>query len=281
MKRIFLILLALLIVGAAIAIYRYRQREENKHELVLYGNVDIRQVDLGFRVGGLVEGLFYDEGDEVTAGTLVGVLDKRIYADQLNQAQANVNSFQANLQNAVKLTQRRKELIGSGSVSQEDLDDAQSNQSVLEANLEQAQAATNVAQDNLFFTEMFAPTDGFILTRIREPGSVVREGDPVCTLSIKSPIWIRAFVNEVNLGRIFPGMLAEVSIDTPGSTVYHGHIGFISPVSEFTPKTVETTQLRTDLVYRLRIIIDNPDKYLRQGMPVTVKLNLDGHLPQE
>jgi len=276
MKRFFLIVLVLLIAGLGYAFYRYRElQNENPHELVLFGNVDIRQVDLGFRVGGLVESLFYDEGDEIKAGTLVGVLDKRIYTDQLSQAQANTNSIQANLKNAVKLSQRRQELIGSGSVSQEDLDDAQSNQSVLEANLEQAQAAANVAQDNLFFTEMFAPTDGFILTRIREPGSVVRDGDPVCTLSIKSPIWIRAFVNEFNLGRIFPGMQAEVYNDTPGSKIYQGHIGFISPVSEFTPKTVETTQLRTDLVYRLRVIIDNPDKFLRQGMPVTVKLKLD------
>ena len=86
--------------------------------------------------------------------------------------------------------------------------------------------------------------------------------------------WLAAFVSERDLGRIYPGMPAEVHTDTPGGKIYKGQIGFISPVAEFTPKTVETTQLRTDLVYRLRIIVENPDRFLKQGMPVTVKLPL-------
>lgn len=278
MRRILIFLLICLLVVGSLTYFWYLKRElKHKNELVLYGNVDIRQVDLGFRVSGLVEKLFYDEGDEIAAGTLVGVLDKKIYEDQVNQARANVASVEANLANAKKVYQRRQGLIGSGSVSQEDLDDAQSNQSILEANLQQTLAALHVAEDNLFYTEMYAPTDGFILTRIREPGSVVRDGDPVTTLSIKSPVWVRAFVSEANLGKIYPNMQAEVYTDTPGSPIYRGHIGFISPVSEFTPKTVETTQLRTDLVYRLRVIVDNPDKMLRQGMPVTVKLQLENN----
>ena len=117
----------------------------------------------------------------------------------------------------------------------------------------------------------YAPNDGIILT-IREPGSVVREADAVYTLSLISPIWIRAFIAEPDLGIVFPGMEAEIYTDTKKGTPYKGHVGFISPVAEFTPKTVETTQLRTDLVYRLRIIAENPDQGLRQGMPVTVKL---------
>jgi HlyD family secretion protein len=103
---------------------------------------------------------------------------------------------------------------------------------------------------------------------------VVNFGDPVYTLSILSPVWVRAYVSEPELGLIYPGMAAEVYTDTHGGPVYTGHIGFISPVAEFTPKTVETTKLRTDLVYRLRVYADNPDQGLRQGMPVTVKLKL-------
>ena len=98
--------------------------------------------------------------------------------------------------------------------------------------------------------------------------------NPFNTLSLISPIWIRAYVNEAQLGDIYPNMPADIYTDRRDGKVYHGHIGFISPVAEFTPKTVETTNLRTDLVYRLRIIADNPDEGLRQGMPVTVKLPL-------
>jgi HlyD family secretion protein len=76
-------------------------------------------------------------------------------------------------------------------------------------------------------------------------------------------------------------MPADVYTDSQPAKPYHGQIGFISPVAEFTPKNVETTELRTELVYRLRVIVNDPDNGLRQGMPVTVKLNLrpDGPAP--
>ena len=111
-----------------------------------------------------------------------------------------------------------------------------------------------------------------ILTRIQEPGAIVAEGAPVYTLSLTAPVWVRTYVAEPDLGRIHPGMPAAVTTDSAPDKVYAGQIGFISPVAEFTPKTVETTSLRTDLVYRLRVIVDNPDNGLRQGMPVTVTL---------
>jgi HlyD family secretion protein len=62
----------------------------------------------------------------------------------------------------------------------------------------------------------------------------------------------------------------SVASDTAPDRRHRGRVGFISPVAEFTPKSVETPELRTDLVYRLRIIVDEVDPSLRQGMPVTV-----------
>ena len=82
---------------------------------------------------------------------------------------------------------------------------------------------------------------------------------------------MRTYVNERDLGLIRPGMPAAVITDSAPDRPYSGHIGFISPTAEFTPKTVETRELRTDLVYRLRVVVDNPDGGLRQGMPVTVQ----------
>lgn len=241
-------------------------------EVILYGNVDVRQVDLGFRVSGRVESMPFQEGDFVPTGTLMATLDKQPYIDQVNQALANVESVRTSLNNAEKLLKRRQDLVGDGGVSREDFENALSSKEVLVANLKQAEAALGIVQTNLRDTEIFAPSEGVILTRIREPGTVVREADPVYTLSLTSPVWIRAFIPEPLLGMVYPGMPAEIITDTEGAPVYKGHVGFISPVAEFTPKTVETTALRVDLVYRLRIIADNPDKGLRQGMPVTVKL---------
>ncbi|HSX04267.1 MAG TPA: efflux RND transporter periplasmic adaptor subunit [Rhabdochlamydiaceae bacterium] len=283
MKRIFIGTLFFILFIALIiaAIHLYRRSKENPHELVLYGNVDVRLVDIGFRVAGLVEKLNYEEGDVVPKGALMAVLDKTPYTSQIEQAAANAEAIQPNLTNAEIHLKRRKELIGIGGVSQEDLDNAQASRDQLQANLDAATSALAVAMDNLAYTQAYAPTDGIILTRIREPGTVVNPSDPVYTLSVTSPVWIRAYVDEPHLGQIYYGMECTIYTDTKGGPTYSGKIGFISPVAEFTPKTVETTELRTDLVYRLRIYADNPDKYLKQGMPVTVKMHLRNQSKEE
>lgn len=278
MKKILIFLIVIVFIAVALIIskdYWSSYAKNDPKKLILYGNVDIRQVDLGFRTNGRVEKMFFEEGDEVHTGDLMGFLEKQPYEDQVKQEQAHIESVKANLINAENLYNRRAGLISSGGVSQQELEDAQASRDSFKANLNEAIAALGTATTNLNDTRVYAPTDGFILTRIREPGSVVKEADPIYTLSIKTPVWIRAYVNEPNLGRIFPGMSAEVYTDTKKGKVYKGKIGFISPISEFTPKTVETTQLRTDLVYRLRVYVDDPDLGLRQGMPVTVHLKTD------
>lgn len=274
MPRITALIIFLALVAAAAYYYTSEREDAKKHEITLYGNVDVRQVQIAFRVSGRVSQLFFEEGDHVEPGALMATLDQQPYLDEVRQARANLASVEASLANADILLNRRQGLIQDGSVSQEDLDNAAANKIVLEANQKSAQAALAVARTNLGFTKTYAPTAGIILSRIREPGSVVNPGDAVYTLSVTSPVWIRAFIPEPLLGVVYPGMPAEIHTDTAGGKVYQGHVGFISPVAEFTPKTVETTQLRTDLVYRLRIYAKNPDEGLRQGMPITVKLPL-------
>lgn len=271
-RRFLVVFAAILILLILVSFFYFRKRRPSD-ELNLYGNVDVRLVDIGFRVSGRVAQLFFEEGDFVKEGSLMALLEKTPYDSQVNQANANLASIKANLDNADILLKRRMDLIGIGGVSQEDVDNATSSRNQLLANYQAAEAALSVANDNLNYTEVYAPTDGIILSRIREPGTVVNPSDPVYTLSVTSPVWIRAFINEPDLGLIYYGMPAQIWTDS--RTIYKGKIGFISPIAEFTPKTVETTQLRTDLVYRLRIYADNPDQFLKQGMPVTVKLHVE------
>jgi HlyD family secretion protein len=294
--------------------------------LVLYGNVDIRQVDLGFRVPGRIAEVHFEEGDAVSAGELLATLDQQPYRDALALAQAEVARASANLEklrtgtrpqeiaqaqalveereaalaNAVRLAHRRAELVKQELVAPEAHDDAvtareeaaarlqaardalalaqegfrREDIAAAAAELQAAEARVQQAQTNFDDTRLVAPSLGTVLTRVREPGAVVAAGEPVYAISLKSPIWVRAYVAEPDLARLRPGMAAEIATDTRPDARYLGHIGFISPVAEFTPKSVETPQLRTDLVYRLRIIVDDPDDWLRQGMPVTV------HLPE-
>ena len=127
------------------------------------------------------------------------------------------------------------------------------------------------AQTDLADATLVAPEAGTILTRAREPGAIVQAGETVFTLTIDHPIRVRAYVDEASLPRISPGMAVEVNAD--GAThVYHGTIGFISPTAEFTPKSVQTESLRTDLVYRIRVIVTDADGALRQGEPVTLRI---------
>lgn len=273
MRRFLLVLLLLTVIACGIVAYeRYFARPMKQDHITLYGNVDVRQVDLGFRVPGRVDQMLFEEGDFVSAGSEMAQLNTEPYTAQWLQALAAVDSNKFSYQNAETLLKRRLELISDGSISQEDLDNAKVSKDVAQQNLAGAIQALNVAQSNLSFTVLYAPSDGTILTRIREPGTAVVAAQPIYTLSLISPVWIRAYIAEPDLGLIYPDMPADIYTDTPGGKVYKGRVGFISPVAEFTPKTVETTQLRTDLVYRLRIIADNPDKGLRQGMPLTVKL---------
>lgn len=138
------------------------------------------------------------------------------------------------------------------------------------AALAAARSTFSMAERRLSDAVLTAPSVGMILSRVREPGSIVAAGEPILTMALTSPVWVRSYVDEPDLGRIAPGMTAEIRTDSGG--VYSGQIGFISPVAEFTPRSVETKALRTSLVYRLRVIVTAPDDGLRQGMPVTVIL---------
>lgn len=243
----------------------------NRDELVLYGNVDIRQVDLGFRVFGRVKALYCDEGDELTPGQLMAELDAVPYEESVAKAEAEVAAIAIAIKNAENKAKRREKVV-EGSVTVENYQDSVTELEVLRANLAQATAVLESQLTSLSDTQLFCPNKGIVLSRIREPGSVLNAGAPVFTLTLEDILWIRAYVSEKDLGDVYPGMKADIYTDTASLPVYTGQVGFISPVAEFTPKSVETVDLRTDLVYRLRIVVDHPTTRLHQGMPVTVRL---------
>lgn len=268
MKKIALFLLVVAIAGAGYYQFVYQQKEVD-HRLVTYGNIDIRDVALGFRVSGRITELFFDEGDMVHKGDLLARLDAVPYQEDLAVNVAQKDELEVRLINAKKQFERKRTLVRTGAVSQSAYDDALNAKNEIEAAIVTAQSRITQAKTRLDDTEIHAPDEGTILTRVREPGSIVSQGASVYSLSLLKPMWARCYVAEEDLGRIFPGKKAQVLTDSGG--VYDGRVGFISPRAEFTPKTVETTQLRTDLVYRFRVVIDDFDQGLRQGMPVTVR----------
>ena len=125
---------------------------------------------------------------------------------------------------------------------------------------------------SLHATKLVAPANGTIMTRVIEPGTVVLPAANVYSMALDDEVWVRGFAPEPLLPRARAGHRGALSPPMASDRSYRGRIGYVSPAAEFTPKTVETPELRTQLVYRLRIRIENPDDRVRQGMPMTIRL---------
>ena len=143
-----------------------------------------------------------------------------------------------------------------------------------EATLQADQAQLALVRRQLSDADLYAPADGVIQDRLLEPGDMASPQRPVYTLALTNPLWVRAYVGETDLGRIHPGMRATVHTDSFPNNSYDGWVGFISPTAEFTPKSVETREVRTDLVYQVRIFVCNPQNQLRLGMPAVATIDL-------
>ncbi|NBV06622.1 MAG: efflux RND transporter periplasmic adaptor subunit [Proteobacteria bacterium] len=262
--------LTIVLIYSAFSLYQY---QENKSQIKLYGNVDIKEVSTAFRVSGRLKNLFFDEGDAIKEGQLLAELENDTFANDLELAIANMEAARANLENAQRKFLRTKELFKNDSASKQEYDDDKFAFDKIKAEFEAQKARVKISQTTLNDTKLFSPSDAFVMTRAFEKGSMLAQNQTVYELSLTDQAYVRTYVSEENLGKISNGM--EVKIKTDSDSEYEGVVGFISPKAEFTPKSVETTSLRTDLVYRLRITIKNPDIKLKQGMPVTVFIKLN------
>ena len=261
-----------IILIAIIAIYyAYNLHSNHNQPITLYGNVDIRTVNPGFRVSGRLMELKVDEGDEVHKGDLLARLDPAPYIREMHSLQALVNQQKADLAYREIVYAREKKLNGTGASSIDRYESALAVRDAAKASLDKVMADLSQATLRLQDTSLYSPSDGVVLTRAVEPGTMLVANSALLTISLTNPVWVRAYISETELGKAKQGTQVLVYADSWPDKSFAGKIGFVSPTAEFTPKTVETTDLRTDLVYRLRIVVQDPTHELRQGMPVTVK----------
>jgi HlyD family secretion protein len=306
-------------------------RHGARTELVLYGNVDLRQVDLAFHDSERIAAVYVQEGDRVQRGQILARLDQSRLLPQLTQAQAaaaaqrdvvermhngsrpeeiaearaNVALEEADTYEATRKYQRLLSLAqasGGRAVSRQDLDDAKAAADVAEARLNvnrkalalevlgprkediaqaEAQLRGDQAQAALLcqmFTdaELRAPLDAVVRSRIAEPGDMASPQTTAFTLAITDPKWVRTYLPEPDLGLVQSGTRATLAFDAFPQQRFDGWVGFISPVAEFTPKTVETPDLRSSLVYEVRVFVHDPGDVLKLGMPATVFLPING-----
>lgn len=329
--RLFLLLLLALLAGGG-AWYAMHRPATEAAVLRLYGNIDIRQVQLAFNDAGRIEALLVQEGDTVRKGQVVARLDAARFNDaatraravlqaqeqvlaglragsrpqEIAEARAALTAADAAAHNAQATYARQQTLVQADFLPRQSLDNAAQALKTAQANVDRARqalslvrqgprkediaaaqaqvradtAALALAQRQLDDTALRAPEAGVVESRILEAGDMAAPQTPVMTIAMINPVWVRAYVPESELGHVAPGMRASIHSDSFPGQRFDGWIGFISPTAEFTPKAVQTPELRTELVYRLRVYACNPDGKLRLGMPVTVELPLRGNAPQ-
>jgi HlyD family secretion protein len=322
------LILAAIAVGFALGLGRSSGKNQNR--LVLYGNVDLRQVELAFNNSERISEVLVQEGAKVRRGQLLARLDtsrlkpqmataqalvesQRAVVEKLQhgsrpqeiaQARANVASARADEVNAEQQWRRLVALatLTTGrAISQQDLESAkaamdttQARLAVAEKGLElstagprqediaqgEAQLRANEAQLELLRrqladSELVSPCDAVVRSRLLEPGEMSSPQRPVFNLAIADPKWVRAYVSEPDLGKIHTGMRASISTDSFPGRALSGWIGFIGSVAEFTPKAVQTEELRSSLVYEIRVFVQDTRDEMRLGMPATVLLEID------
>lgn len=330
MKRTPLIVL-LIVVAAGVAVLAWWLVHAHKpaSELQLYGNVDLREVELAFNGAERIEAVLAAEGDHVRRGQVLARLDTGRLTPQAAQAEAqaaaqaqaveklhNGSRPEEIAQARAALEQAQAEAVdakgkyaklaalsessGGRALSRQDLDDAKSAADAASAKAEAARQALGLqvagprrediaqaeavlradqAQAALLKRELadaalVAPLDAVVRSRLAEPGDMASPQRPAFSLAITDPKWVRAYVAETDLGHVHPGLRATISVDAFPERRFAGWVGFISPVAEFTPKTVQTPELRTSLVYEIRVFVKDPGDDLRLGMPATVHLPL-------
>jgi HlyD family secretion protein len=327
MKRVLPI--AVGVVALAGVAWWLSHRDTARSQIVLYGNVDLREVDLAFNDSERIASVLVQEGDRVKKGEVLARLDTSRLEPQLEQAQAGAAAQRAVLERLrhgsrpQEIAQARANLAlaeaeateahasyervahlyrsSSGrAVSRQDFDDAKAQAAVAAARVQvnrkalelaiigprqediaQAQAALEGEQarvalltEQLKDADLRAPLDAVVRSRIAEPGDMASPQKTAFELAITNPKWVRAYVSESELGLVHPGMPASIAVDAFPNRRFAGWVGFISPVAEFTPKTVETSDLRTSLVYEVRVFVKDPQDDLRLGMPATIYLPL-------
>lgn len=332
-KRIRIVLAVIMLLGIVgggwFYLAHYKHRANNV--VTLYGNVDIREVELAFNDSGRVTAVMVQEGARVKSGQLLATLDDTRYAaalaqakaqasqreqvmnkllagsrpEEIAQAKATMEASKVTYLNAEANYKRAADLVSSNLVSIQQRDDLKAafdaakqqyeaaNQAYTLAmkgprveDVEAARAAYKAAAEAVALaqrefddTRLYAPSEGVVENRILQPGDMATPQTPVFTIALPSPLWVRAYVGETELGHIRLGMRASVEADTYPGRSFEGWVGYLSPTAEFTPKSVETPGLRTALVYQLRVYVCNAGDRLRLGMPVTIHIDLKQKAP--
>lgn len=273
LKKKIVISVAALVIVVIIMVVSSRD-SDNRDALVLYGNVEVTEVNVGFKISGRVVKLLSDEGRSVKKGERLARLDSAEYESVVAQNQALLKNAEANLFKAQKDKERAELLFKNGAISPQQIDAERTAYDVAAALRQQAAAALSTSKARLRDTVLSAPVSGVILRRNVEEGETVTAGAAVFTISDLERPWVKVYVKEDRLGWVKLGQKAEVTVDSYPGKKYEGTVTFISSEAEFTPKNVQTREERVKLVFGVKVSVKNQNDELKPGMPADVRILL-------
>jgi RND family efflux transporter MFP subunit len=261
-KKKIIIPIVVVAVAAGITAAYLLKNHNNKDVITGSGTIEATEVDLIPRLSGEILMIGADEGDRVKAGDLlVEIKAKELLAQRLGAEAVFVNSSAT--------LSRVRSLYNAGGVSKMDLDAADTAYRTAKSQLDYIDAA-------LADSKIYAPIDGAVITKNLQVGEVAFPGTPILTLADLNRVWIKIYVEEPVVGLVKTGDEARIRVDSYPDKTFGGKVTFISDEPEFTPKTVQTKEERTKLVFAVKIELDNPDLLLKPGMPADAEIKITG-----
>jgi len=254
------IVIAVILISGLVYYFVSKSFNGNRNVIFASGVIECTQVEITAKISGRIAGLHAKEGGQVKQGQLLVELAHDEIAAQFDQVNASYKNAQENLS-------RYGELYKAGSISKQQLDNAQMQYDVLSANMRNARAQL----DNAFLK---TPISGVVLSKNAEEGEIAFPGMSILTVTDPADTWIKIYVQETMLGRVKIGQDVKVKTDSYPDKVYSGKVINIASEAEFTPKNIQIKDERVKLVFAVKVRIENPDQELKQGMPADAEIVL-------
>ncbi|HET6363906.1 MAG TPA: efflux RND transporter periplasmic adaptor subunit, partial [Nitrospirota bacterium] len=271
--RIRLIIAGIVITaGVIVALFLRYGNTRDQEGLVLSGNVEVTEVDVGFKIPGRVQSLYTDEGKKVVRGDRIAALDSDELESVVTQNRASVQNAEAQYEKTRKDLERYTVLYRDGVVSTQQMDSAKAAYDVAVSQLRLSRASLKTAEVRFKDAVIYAPLNGVVIRKNIEEGETVGAGTAVFTIGDLENPWIKVYVKEDKLGFVKLGQKAEIRVDTYPMKSYEGTVTYISSEAEFTPKNVQTQEERVKLVFGVKVSVKNQNDELKPGMPADVRI---------
>lgn len=274
-KKFVVGLIVIAILAAFWAVMTLYKSYEKSHVVKVSGTIEGDEVRISFRVNGQIEELLADEGYVIKVGDIVAVLKKDELGKIRDEAKAalRLGEYQYELDRLDAV--RAENLFKEGAISAQQRDAAVTKADTDRSNVEQLRASLELAETKLGWADLASPLNGYITLKSALQGEVVQPSAPVFTAIDMNDLWVTAYINEKDLGRVKLEQKARVMTDTYPGKVYNGWVSFICQQTEFTPKYIQTTEERVKYVYRIKVRVDNSSLDLKPGMPADAYIILE------